>query len=76
MDADPSTHMAPQSMSASPLGNVASMDIDEQDDDDELDQKLSGDLTQIGKRVQFKNGDLPLDLQGVGRETQGGRGRD
>ena len=61
---DPSMQMAPQSMSASPLGNVASMDIDEQEhdhDDDELDQKLSGELTQMGKRVQFKNGDLLLD---------------
>ena len=45
------------SMSASPLANARSVNIENENVDDELDQNLSGDdKSQTAKRVQFKSG--------------------
>ena len=44
-----------QSLNASPLGNVAT-DGDDPLDADDLEEKMSGDLAHLNKRVQFKNG--------------------
>ena len=44
-----------QSLNASPLGNVAT-DGDDPLDAEDPEEKMSGDLAHLNKRVQFKNG--------------------
>ena len=43
-----------QSLNASPLGGQAA-DLDDQLDADDLEEKMSGDLAHLNKRVQFRN---------------------